>query len=631
MSNVFDPHVGALRLGVIASIDKINIGQIEVLLKTNSVKNQKVIVKAPQLLSLNNGVFIGSKPTIGTPVLIGTADSTNEYFFISYYNENISQLPKLNDDEVLIQSNKNNKITLNKKSINIGSSIFNLNVNTEKNILSNYFKEIYNFTESSRKINGNIKRENISNIKQNLNISKIENDTYDDSYNIISIDPTINENYIKFGKNKNPPFVENREIIYEFNNSSNIDDDYSEYLKYSDDYNSSNKKYSYQNRRLSKADTLSLSLTYPNYLIETIKGTAVDVFGNILDINRFPLPIGDGELTLNGDKSSDLAKSFLKIKESQRKSIAYHFELNARKDFTQKIVSSGASVRQNSFDDNSENKTNLLNFLDFNSKFPYNDYGRLRSRFFIDIDKEGQFKINVPASSEKGNIPALVRYENYSYISDDDNKNINKLIASPNNLDILHDSFAAPKYDLDEGRYLVEDGPGSINIKDNDSVWSLQDRNYENIHIKHGMPYHDILATCYAHQKSNFLDYVDDITLNKNLYEDLPLLKNVVSDTIKISGDNPNAGGRSGSINFDGSIEMSIGANTVDRQSLLLDTAGGIVANIGRDNKNMSSAISMNGDVFIQIGGIGVYGDSRFKNNNGQIGAVLDLRVLIMV
>jgi hypothetical protein len=53
------------------------------------------------------------------------------------------------------------------------------------------------------------------------------------------------------------------------------------------------------------------------------------------------------------------------------------------------------------------------------------------------------------------------------------------------------------------------------------------------------------------------------------------------------------------------------------------------VANIGRDKKNMSAAISMNGDVFVQIGGMGVSTDSRFiKQNNGHIGAALDIRVL---
>jgi len=176
-------------------------------------------------------------------------------------------------------------------------------------------------------------------------------------------------------------------------------------------------------------------------------------------------------------------------------------------------------------------------------------------------------------------------------------------------------------------KFILEEGPGSINIKDNDNNISIKDRIY-NKHIKHGMPYHDILSTCYAHQKNDYLDYVTDADLKPKLYKNIDLLKNVVSETIQISGNEPNAGGRSGSMNFDGSVEMSIGANTVDRQSLWLDTAGGVVANIGRDNNNRSAVVGMNGDVLIQIGGRGVVGDSRFiKKTNGQIGAVLDLRI----
>jgi hypothetical protein len=114
-------------------------------------------------------------------------------------------------------------------------------------------------------------------------------------------------------------------------------------------------------------------------------------------------------------------------------------------------------------------------------------------------------------------------------------------------------------------------------------------------------------------------------------------LSNLVSTKIKISGPDAKAGGRSGSINLDGSLEMNIGANTIDKQSLWLDTAGGIVANIGRDRNARSAIVNFDGDVFIQIGGFGVAAtDTRFTGINGKdivdtdgiahIG-VLDLRV----
>jgi hypothetical protein len=79
---------------------------------------------------------------------------------------------------------------------------------------------------------------------------------------------------------------------------------------------------------------------------------------------------------------------------------------------------------------------------------------------------------------------------------------------------------------------------------------------------------------------------------------------------------------------------MNIGANTVDRQSWWLDTAGGVVANLGRDINGRSLLASTGGDFYLQVGGFGVTGDSRFEaggvnpQDNSIKGAVLDLRIL---
>lgn len=629
-SNIFDMPIGVLRVGTIHDTSNMDRGIINVQLKngkTGTGKPEIVSVKIPQILALNNGLFLGAKPVRGTPVIIGGADHVQDFYFVSYYNEDTSKLPSMNDGEILIQSNDNTKVSIEKYNIKLGNYINNINLNTDRKILTTVFDHNQIFTQASRKIDGIIKREpkaQLENIDLN---SRLYDSTYDYMYNIICLDPSID--HAPSSKVKNPAFVENREIVYEFEDYADISDDLEEKLKYGK--SSENKKYFYPNRRKTKTDVFSLSLSYPNYLIETIKGTGVDIFGNLLDLNRAILPIGKGQNTLSSSKSIDKEKSYEKIKEIERKGIAYHFEINARKDFTKKRdIATAEPGGEDAFTGNQQLFSDLFGY---NEKFPNADYGRLRSKFFVDIDKEGQLKVNVPASSESGNIPFLLRYENYSSLSDKDNNNKNKIISNEDDgSDILHDSFACPKIDLNTtnsntskiGRFLIDDGPGSINIKQNDSVIALKDRIYKK-HIKHGMPYHDVLATCYAHQKNDYLDYVYDESLKKNLYLDIPLLKNIVSDTIIVG---ENAGGRSGSLNFDGSLDLSIGANSVDRQSLWLDTAGGIIGNIGRDSNSRSAAINMNGDVFIQIGGRGVVGDSRFvKQNNGQIGAVLDLRI----
>jgi hypothetical protein len=635
---IFDPPFGSLRTGAITKYD-FNTNRMKVKLtgspyysgdKTTSVLDQEIEVSYP--LTFSNqfspdsaGLFIGAPPVEGTPVVVGV-EAPHTYRFVSFLPENRTQIPSLKPNELLLYANDNARITLNQENsdIYLGSKFNNVYINSQNEFLSTRFKDVNYFTQASRNFIGLIKRERRdSAIDSDWTLNnRINDDDYDSNYRIISLDPTLSPNSLISGKEKNPPLVENREIIYEFQDNSSITNDLDE----SSIYSSSglvDSSIIEINRRKSKADTLGLTLTYPNYLIETVKGTVVDIFGNILDINRYPLPIGENENTLNTKISKNLSESYLKIRELQRKSIAYHFEINARKDL---------KIKNNKLGDFSD-------LFGYDETFPNSDYGRNRSRFFIDIDKEGQFKLNVPASSETGNIPLLTRYENYSTIdaAETDEQSPNELIYRKDLLDIVHDSFARPKLNLGKS---FTNSPGSITVKDGDTVIALQDRRFEGVHIKHGTAYHDILSTCYAHSStnakpsnpfsssSNFFKYIIDEEFINYMISNVPLIDSVCSDTIQISGENANAGGRSGSINFDGSIEMNIGANTVDRQSLWLDTAGGIIANIGRDNNNASAAISMNGNVYFQIGGFGVEGDSRFvTKNNDQIGAVLDLRV----
>lgn len=613
----YDEPVGLLKIGAIESIDPFrNI--MRVVIENSNVVGSQVTYATVQVsypVTLNNGLFIGAKPVTGTPVLI--AQTTNSYYFIGFLSKP-QNIPTLKDNELLLSSNDQTQISLNTSSdIYLGSPDNRIHINVVDGLYTTYFPNQQHFTESFREINGIVKRDRILNDNWDLN-SRLSNDKYDSKYTVISLDPTLTNNPSLGGSEKNPAFVERREIVYEFEQSAGVRDDLSESLIYSPG-GAANTQYSFPNRRQSKADAFSLTLASPNYLMETIKGTAVDIFGNLLDINRSILPVGTEQITLNDEISTDKVASFKKIKELERKGIAFHFEINARKDFFNQT----------------SNSQNISDLFGYDNKFPNADYGRLRSRFYFDVDKEGQFKLNVPASSNKGNVPLLTRYENFTNISKEDSDNPDKLIFREDLVDILQDSFAAPKINQDTFSYTDSAGkinpPGSVQIKNGNAEASPFDRRYQDgyVHIKHGTAFHDVLTTCFLHQKKgqDFMKY----QYNKSIdIDSIPLLENVVSDSIDISGDDPEklAGGRSGLINFDGSIEMSIGANTIDRQSLWLDTAGGIVANIGRDKKNMSAAVSMDGNVFIQVGGLGVTGDSRFvKQNNGALGAVLDLRV----
>ena len=636
----FDPPPGMIRTGTIKGYDPTtNTLQVQ-LTETPAMKRpQTVPVPAYFPLVDSNGLFIGSLPAKNTPITVAQATG-GQYFVVGYKPENLDLIPDLKLGELLLETTSSSKISLDTDShIRIGSDTHQIHMfpgsqtTRESNLITINFENENHFTQAYREVGGIVKRDTQpnKNAASFTGSTKLEDDKYDKILVPIGLDPKTTANDSAIGPNKNPPFIEHREIVYEFQYKSNIDADEIEADKYQKAGAKNTTIYTTPNRRLSRSDTMSLSLVAPNFLMEEVKGTVVDIFGNILDINRVPLPVGltaDTTLSTNGSGTNTNAKqSFLNIKALERKSIAYHFEINARKD--PKPTNLGTKLTIN--DDN------------VNAK-------KQRSRFFFDIDKEGQFKLNVPASSEIGNVPLLLRPENYSTFGTTDDGNPNQLwfvkSGQPVSQDIYVDSFACPQTspsnrdsgfgsDFAHGSIKLIDSTNNADAGPPDRISQFVDKKPYN--IRHGTAHHDILQTCSMHQNNQTIqqyhlgtvEHPVDITYIQNLTD-------LVSTTIKVSGKDANAGGRSGSINMDGSLEMNIGANTVDRQSLWLDTAGGIVANIGRDRNARSAMVNFDGDVLIQVGGYGIAAkDNRFIGANGKnvvdgdgkhIG-VVDLRV----
>lgn len=64
-----------------------------------------------------------------------------------------------------------------------------------------------------------------------------------------------------------------------------------------------------------------------------------------------------------------------------------------------------------------------------------------------------------------------------------------------------------------------------------------------------------------------------------------------------------NPGGKSANIDFQGSIELSVGKDNHDEKSILLDTAGAMVAWFGTDKNGRSMVVQTDGDVAINVGG----------------------------
>lgn len=389
---------------------------------------------------------------------------------------------------------------------------------------------------------------------------------------------------------RNPAFVENREVVFEYGRQWFVNAQEEEEQRFEkDDFTIRDPK----ERRERRNNVLSLSLSHPNELVEKVHGTLVDVFGNLIDINRNIIPIAGGE-------GKDLLKN---IYENSRHTIALHMELNARKGYSYREDSSGQKPS-----DPLKSGPDL---------FTSANNARDRSRWFIDVDKEGLTKINIPSSSETGNVPRLTRYETSSSIVLDDSGNPTneehnsrtrddaKIFRNVQNRDVLIDQFGPGGIKV-EGNEVVNrlSGKKSTWVEDSDSPRALPEA------VEAGTAFHDITKTAQALLKENINNKASDIFEDANVSEGLAAINNSVNSRVPTaSGEQPNAGGRSLHLNLDGSLESSIGANTVDRVSWILDTAGALVARLGRDKQGRSAVIHADGSVALELGGFDFIGE----------------------
>jgi hypothetical protein len=605
---------GKLGLLVRGTILQYNFdGTVDVGVDRNSGTNPRQVFTVPMPLAFSgpNGEFIGGIPEKGCSVILSQAQG--EWFISSYITSNnifsntaVGGLGGLNTNlmsdlkpgRILLQTkNASSKFIMDPKDgISMGSSTQTNHIDPKRGIISHNLNKEMSFTAGHRSITGTIKRDLKENSTRNITSSILDSHEYDDTLFTIGMDPSTNTSTISTSTiARNLPLIESHEIVYEFQNFSNgigftTDDD--EGIRYISKEPPS--KPSEILRTESRTNTFNLNLNNPNHIMESIKGTGIDLYGNVLDINRNILPIGKtDEFSLN--KNSNSKNAFSKIRALHRKALVYHWEINTRKRTGEDDVAQAPDPTSNK------------------------DYARDRSRFFIDIDKEGLFKINVPASSETGNIPLLTRYENASTLlaAQGDITNPNAFIRESENKDVFLESHA------NFGVIKLSSGGGNL-----DGYAAPIDR-FSDQPIKLGTAYHDITKTILQHQNTGRDNLINYFTRDQTYLNRIDYVPKVVSGVINVSGKDANAGGRSGSVNLDGSLALSIGANTVDRQSLWLDTAGGIVSNIGRDKFGNSICSTLDGDLRVQIGSTGVIGDSRFNSENSAHRAgTLDLRVV---
>ena len=519
--------------------------------------------------------------------VVGFIPDLNYYFDQSGANSGTkyyeTPYPTLKEGEVCIKANSGARIDLLQDGnialdASTGSGQADIELSNFSDALFVRSNNVYRFSEAGRSIEGIIKRDltENENTEETSVLNLLDGEVYDRYLTPIGRSPedevhnrttTVTKKTVR-----NPAFVEKRNIVYEYANSynyqgfeaevaallatnpNNIGEPISRLLK---------NPLARSDRR---TDVLNINLLNYNNLIESVQGTLVDIYGNVLDINRNIIPVPSVEdLETNGNDT----KGIRLLYDYLRRSVKHHFEINARKPIN------STEPNQDDFSDG--------------------NYVKNHSKFSLDIDGEGLTKINIPASSETGNIPVLGRYVNSRNADDPENG----AFRDEDRRDIRMEPIG------------IQSGPDISN-----SDYAPKDSVDSSI---------TTVSTAYH----NILEVASSIMQNGRLRDPVaglggPTVAPVSDSVTNKIGESPNAGGRSLHANLDGSAEISIGADTVDRKSLVLDLAGGMISQIGRDKNGRSLIQQFDGDVIIQVGSDNSVKDKRFGDtgNTGRPGRV---------
>jgi hypothetical protein len=477
---------------------------------------------------------------------IGIVPDHNFYFDLDGASDvrgDETSYPNMSEGEVCIKSNQGSQIDL-LKSGNIridsgaGLSSGDLELSRQTKTLFSRIENNYNFGEYGRLIQGVIKRD--------LNVEESTEDAISTNF----LDSEIYDRFLstvgRFAKNeiqprtsrltkqliRNPSLVEKREILYEYADSFNVKD-FEQELSATGISDTPQRDSSLREHR--RTDVLNLNLKNFNHLIEKVEGTLVDIYGNVLDINRNVIDIPDAkDIKTDGSDSAGLKRVY----DHHRRSVKFHYEINSRKD-----ISTSEPPESDKTSDN----------------------GRNFSRWSVDVDGEGLTKINIPASSETGNIPVLNRYFT-------ERDQISERKRGKGRRDIKPEQFGAPGVKIENSKY-----------KPSSSVTA-------------GTAYHDISKVAESIFAQGSLKGKAKILESSTENKDGKINN-------KIGSTSPNAGGRSMHANLDGSMELSVGADTINKKSIVLDTQGAVISSIGKDKNGRSIIQQTDGDVILQIGG----------------------------
>ena len=415
-------------------------------------------------------------------------------------------------------------------------------------------------------------------------------------------------------------------IINEFSSDSQFSGFEDELRRYKKELEqiSRNEKYS---KNLDPTNLIGLS---EKELIEIVAGNLVDINGLQLDLNYRYLLLADENRSL--PKTDE---SFNDIVRKSRRGIGYHFQLNSKSFKSQDSGSKNNFV----FDLDKEGVMKLhvpKSSKTGNIPFPISANYSSGSDSTVVSSKPA-------APSIKKYIPVTLRDESNNPVPNNletdsratgirfANNDVNPYFSSGQDSDYIRVNKTKHHNIYEIAERLIANKVRTINIpttfvpvdsEGNKKILSpeflgIGGRPFEvvaqeDIDEKFDFAYSTLVVspdppaiktggdTYVAGQKVGASDSADKPQSN---YYKTKITDDQVSLEETFTSGQTSAGGVSANIDFEGSVETSIGADDADGKSLVLDTAGSLVMWLGKDQNNRSLIFQSDGEVMFNVGG----------------------------
>jgi len=269
---------------------------------------------------IGTGIFIGVERD--TRVIIATAQMESPFIVAIipnrrlYHNQegvedapiNKGQYPSPVGGEIVLQGPERSTISFFEDGnicINAGAGdgLPDIELSGASETLFTRVGNDYTFTEAGRHISGIVKRDTgkEEDPSDTGTFNFLTGDAVDALLDPIGRSPDNEVHHrtttITTPRVRNPALVENRSVVYEYANGFNVKtiQDEINAISSADENNLGQDIEFLQEdptvRSRRRTDILNLNLRNYNHLVERVEGTVVDIYGNILDINRHVLPI----------------------------------------------------------------------------------------------------------------------------------------------------------------------------------------------------------------------------------------------------------------------------------------------------------------------------------------------------